>query len=107
MSKKVDTSEPLSADDYRYLRDRGLLPERYELAEAVPEEGLRATSGTDVGHPSELGDEPAEVGDWNVLTVVELRAELDRRGLETSGNKAQLVERLMEYDDDEFEDEDE
>ncbi|KLU85999.1 hypothetical protein MAPG_05018 [Magnaporthiopsis poae ATCC 64411] len=36
--------------------------------------------------------------DWGKLTVVELRAELKRRGLDTKGVKAALVERLEEAD---------
>lgn len=33
--------------------------------------------------------------DWNKMTVVQLKAELTKRGLVTTGKKADLVERLQ------------
>jgi len=35
---------------------------------------------------------------WNDFTVVQLKEELTVRGLETRGNKAELVTRLEKYD---------
>ena len=42
--------------------------------------------------------ETTEVVDYNDFTVEDLRAELKERGLPTSGNKPELVERLAEND---------
>lgn len=63
--------------------------------------------------PDEDEDEPdEEETDYNEWSLVQLRAELEARVLETTGRKKALVERLEEYDsadesDDEEDDEDE
>ncbi len=38
---------------------------------------------------------------WDALTVTELRVELQNRSLTLTGNKADLIARLLEYDNDE------
>ena len=35
---------------------------------------------------------------WNKFTVAQLKEELTKRGLETPGKKAELVERLITYE---------
>ena len=56
-----------------------------------------------------IEEEEEAVNDWSTLTIAELKNELKRRGLTTSGNKAALVDRLQEDDmagDDEEDDDD-
>jgi hypothetical protein len=38
---------------------------------------------------------------WDALTVTELRVELQNRSLTVTGNKADLIARLLEHDNDE------
>ncbi|MGW4525181.1 SAP domain-containing protein [Amycolatopsis sp. NPDC004378] len=56
------------------------------------------------GEPGDGGEEPGgdetEAVDYNAFTVDELRAELADRDLPVSGNKAELVERLAQNDQD-------
>lgn len=112
MSRDIDTSDlsALSKEDLQYLHDRGrLTPE--EVAEHL---------GDDVAGPPEAPslDDTPYVGDENTVASVQtengsptmgpddyedasnerLREELRRRGLSTSGNKAELVERLEDND---------
>lgn len=46
--------------------------------------------------------EPVEEMTWNDYTVIQLKEELNMRGLETVGKKAELVARLEKYDSGEF-----
>ena len=46
--------------------------------------------------------DPAEEMTWNDFTVPQLKEELTVRGLDTSGKKAELVERLEKYDNGTF-----
>lgn len=47
----------------------------------------------------EQKDQQSETADWKRLTVFQLREELKRRGLPVSGRKAELVERLVFYEE--------
>jgi hypothetical protein len=46
----------------------------------------------------EVEEEEEAVNDWSTLTIAELRTELKRRGLKSSGSKTELVDRLQEDD---------
>ena len=52
------------------------------------------------GNKRKRADAKSEVHDWSSAKVAELKAELQRRGLDTSGKKADLVQRLMNDDGD-------
>lgn len=55
--------------------------------------------GDYVGDKADVVAEPEpEVVDYNILTVDELKAILDERGLAVSGTKDELVERLTDDD---------
>jgi SAP domain-containing ribonucleoprotein len=44
-------------------------------------------------------DQQRNTADWNRLTVLQLKGELKSRGLPLSGKKADLVERLVSYEE--------
>jgi hypothetical protein len=54
----------------------------------------------EVDHPGAvaLAAAPGGQGNYEALTVAELQAELEARGLPTSGLKAELVQRLLDND---------
>jgi SAP domain len=72
----------------------------------------------DMDETDEMVEEAGSDQSWSSKTVNDLREELKNRGLSTTGNKAQLIDRLEEFDaqmsqeevddedDDEFDDED-
>ena len=45
-----------------------------------------------------LAATPSRQGEYEALTVAELQAELETRGLPTTGVKAELVQRLVDDD---------
>lgn len=91
MARTVDF-ENLSADDLQYLSERTWL---ISDAELNGYEGVR--SAVDAYIAGEHEDEEETIT-YQQAKVEELRAELERRGLDTDGKKAELVERL-EADD--------
>lgn len=112
MSRTVDTSDlsALSDEDLEYLRDRGLLTPEQEtefLGEAEPQNTEPAPLGENVGDENTLGAVFTEV-EGNGATLSpdayadasndRLKEELRRRGLSTSGNKQELIDRLEDDD---------
>lgn len=118
----VDTNKPLSYEDFRFLQDRGRLPRAYRLdpndsrfseadrSYAAPaEREAEASEIVDEDEASweETAGEPIEnresdedeASQWDNYTVDELKEELDRRDLPTSGNKDELIERLRDGND--------
>lgn len=96
MSRVIDWSKALSDEDRSYLEERG---QQHKIAEndrrfgkagpqnAVPPEGAAPSQSTD--------DE--EWADWvGSAKVDDLRAELEDRGLDATGHKADLQHRLIE-----------
>jgi hypothetical protein len=82
MSREIG-SDPSkwSDDDIAYLRDRGRLPAGF----VKPEEEAEET------------EEEVEI-DLNKLSVDELKEEARARDLSVGGNKADLIDRILEYD---------
>jgi hypothetical protein len=78
-------NDELSESDVKYLNDRKGIPVY---------DAIREVANTDVI----LDDEDDEDEGYASWTNDELREELGRRELETSGNKADLVARLEESD---------
>lgn len=106
MSRVIDFTDPDSwtADEVQYLRDRPWLLGRNGLSVSVLEE-----LDLDEDEDEDEVDE-AETSDYEGRTNDELRTELSSRGLSVSGNKEELIARLVandEGEDDEDEDEDE
>jgi hypothetical protein len=94
MSRNIPQDQSLSAEDRKYLLDRG----RDSLVDRIDEE-----HGVDDG-----SDEESETADYSTWTVAELvaeindrnetRAEADLEPIGTKGTKAELVARLVEDD---------
>lgn len=80
MSRQIDTSKPLTAEEAEYLRQRGRLPEGVEI---------------------EGGDEaPTRATEYESKSKKELRIELKRRDRDYSdANKDELVARLLQADE--------
>lgn len=94
MSRNVDVSNPedLSVADRKYLQDRGQLPEGVE---PVTDAELNGEAPDDSDQsPAATEDEP-----YDDMSKADLQAECDARGLPTSGNKDDLVARLVEDDE--------
>ncbi len=100
-----------SDDDVIYLRDRGRLPEGYDLgdlraqepsAPALDEMPYIGDVGTISDSPSS-GPSDTSTGafveeDFDEMSKSRLQAEARARNLDDSGNKAELVERLQAYE---------
>ena len=118
MSREIDMSDPGSwtEDDIRYLAERDRLPAdmradyQFEAAEPPPIEELANTGDANTAgltkeeheaRAAALAEDDEDEGleaPYDDYNNDELRAELARRELEVSGNKATLIERL-EADD--------
>jgi hypothetical protein len=105
MARSIDFTN-LDEDDLRYLADRQWLvnegdAQGHETSKAV---AAWREDGT-VPEPAEDDDEDGI--EYSEATVDQLRAELERRELDTTGKKAELIARLEaddEEDDDEIDD---
>lgn len=106
MAREIDYSKPLTDDDLQYLAQR---PWLVDAAERQGVEGVRELvkssvevsdeGGTFVAVGSIAGNDTPDVTDnYEDMTNEELSAELERRDLAKSGNKAELIDRLREND---------
>lgn len=107
MTRDIDFTQPLSEDDAQYVSERPWLAQdaqlqgievRYESDEAAP-----AEDDEELDEQEETTDEV----DYSGYKVAELRGFLEQRGLDTDGNKTELIARLHESDSEEAEPEDE
>lgn len=134
MARQIE-GEPQTLDDALWLFERGRLPVRgvRTRAEGVAklqrqyEGDLRTDGASDsdedpddrepVTTPPGPGDQTDEVGegnpygasepmDYDAMSNDERRAELERRGLDDSGNKPELIDRLERADNEELTPED-
>lgn len=99
MSRAIDMDN-LTQDDLIWLADRGRLPAGERDPRVRPQAGdlSNVPNVGDVGIiVSDTPDEPI-FSMYEDMTVTELKDELDRRGLDTSGKKADLVARLEASD---------
>jgi hypothetical protein len=97
MSRKVDLVNP-SADDLAYMRSR---PARFRADLERLESGGRLGAAAPVADDTAGSPEPeSEISssdrEWvESLTVEELRDELRKMDRKTSGNRAELVDRML------------
>lgn len=113
MSRDIDTSDlaALSQEDLEYLRVRGRLTPEQEaefFGEEVEPQNNKPASLDDVPYTGDENTVPSVQTDDGSPTLSpedyedssneRLREELRRRGLSTSGNKAELIERLEAND---------
>lgn len=101
MARTIDYAN-LSSDDLQYLSERTWL---ISDAELNGHEGTRAKVHAYLAGEQEAANE-GETITYQQAKVEELRAELERRGLDAEGKKAELVARLEADDEDEDEEED-
>lgn len=120
MSRQIDLSKPLSDEDRAYLESRNRLTD-IALAEGGDASSLTAgPSLSSTATPEELLEQTPNLGDvgtvqknytegdgtapdpteYDDMTVQQLKDELERRDLPVSGNKSELIARLVEDDDD-------
>lgn len=101
MSRSIDLSQPLSAEEMEYVNNRPWLKKEAEL------QGITITAADDefvVDETSDAGDggvedDEEEAESYEDMGVEALREELGRRGLVKSGSKEQLIARLEEDDE--------
>jgi hypothetical protein len=108
MARDIDFSKPLDENDIHYLRQRSWLVDEAELQGF---DAIRKQVADGVVEEEEEDDDQSDESDeivYSEASVAELKAELERRELPTSGNKPELIARLEEDDaaDDEEEEED-
>jgi len=117
MSKQIDFSKPLSAEDAAYVADRPWLAEDARLrgldivvsddfeVEDDEEDNTDGSEGSDESdeldddEPEDDEDEEELDDDYSEWNVDQLKAELKERGLTVSGSKEQLIERLEASDE--------
>lgn len=93
MSLKV--KEPSNFEEAVYLLDRNRLPDSVKVRRHSREAAINDLM--DMFDENE--DKSDDYSEWK---VDDLKEELERRGLDTDGKKADLVERLEESDEDEL-----
>ncbi len=110
-AERLNDPDSWDEDDVIYLRDRGMLPEDYDAPRvAAPSaRSLEETPNTgDVGTvpddtPSPEDEDAASFidDDLDDLSKAELVDEAKSRGIDSSGTKADLLERIRSFDADE------
>ena len=98
MSRKIDMSNPKSwsEEDIRYLEDRGLITDqmRQDLKLGAPEHDQTQGAGP-TGTPNIQTTQPTPSGvELEDMTKAELIELAESQGVESSGNKADIIERL-------------
>lgn len=84
-------------DDFDFEDDDDLDEETARAARAAVEASVESAKDIEMPATALAREEPVS-RDWSSLKVVELREELKKRGLKTSGKKADLVSLLEESD---------
>lgn len=101
MARKIDETKPLSDKDRQWLTDRYAFDVISRIDAANPPKHSKAspnaTNPEDVKEDVPFQDD--ESVDYADMTTDELRDELGKRELSRSGNKAELIARLEDDDD--------
>lgn len=87
MGREIDLTQPLSAEDRAWLEERG----KYGDLRIANEYNAPQPEGED----AEVSESGTAYDDW---TKAQLQYEAHARDLSTTGTKADLVERLLAYD---------
>lgn len=108
MSRQIDMSDPdaWTEDDVRYLQDRDQLPDDYKGYLPPPQVAgvppLGENTGTVNANPVRDGDKAVFEGtreeEYRNMTTTQLKDELRSRGIPSTGNKQELVYRLLADD---------
>lgn len=89
MSREIPMDQPLTEEDRAYLHARGQHATVEMLDEKYPADAEEAEA------EEETGDNYDDTTAWK---VADLKAELEKRELPATGNRAELVARLRESD---------
>lgn len=92
MGREIDLTQPLSAEDRKWLEERGKHGDLRVANELHPQ------SGAAVADPDEDDSEVDQEALYGTWTKAQLQYELQTRDLPTTGTKAELVDRLVEAD---------
>lgn len=91
MSREIPMDQPLTEEDRAYLHARG----QHATVEMLDEKYPADADAEEAEAEEETGDNYDDTTAWK---VADLQAELKRRELPASGNRAELVARLRESD---------
>jgi hypothetical protein len=110
MSRVIEVSDPskLSEADRKYLQDRGRLPEgaapvRVRPPASSPLEETAYTGDVGASPPragAQFEDEEIIADDYDDMGIGALRKQAKSRGLEATGTKDDIIERLRDDDND-------
>lgn len=97
MARDIDFSKPLSDADRAYVDQRPWLKTNIEIETGLPFETI-ASEGVGEEEDEEVLDGEVEEVDLDTLTKPELIELAKERELDTSGNKADLIARIIEFE---------
>lgn len=101
MARNIDLAKPLSEEDAAYVSQRPWLQAEIELMERNGELEYDLHPAAEAVEEEEEEQEDEETESYEGLTVAQLKEDLKSRDLSVEGNKATLIARLIESDEEE------